>query len=106
MSEIIVTPRGDPTTLVAYIVLFSTASIEKKSEFLRQLATSLPLTHYMRPAAIVSIDSMLLNVSGKTDRQALRNIPIPTIAQQKTGLTRELTEIESKLVQIWGEVLL
>ena len=105
VSEVIVTPRGDPTILVAHAVLSSTASMEKEREFLRQLAASLPLPQYMRPAAIVSIDSMPLNASGKTDRQALQNLPIPTIAQQKTGLTRELTETESKLVQIWGEVL-
>lgn len=105
VSEVIVTPRGDPTILVAHAVLSSTASMEKEREFLGQLAASLPLPQYMRPTAIVSIDSMPLNASGKTDRQALQNIPIPTISQQKTGLTRELTEIESKLVQIWGEVL-
>ena len=104
VSEVIVTPRGDPTILVAHAVLSSTASTEKEREFLRQLATSLPLPQYMRPAAIISIDSMPLNASGKTDRQALQNIPIPT-KQQETGLTRELTKTESKLVQIWGEVL-
>ena len=105
VSEVIVTPRGDPTILVAHAVLSSTASTEKEREFLRQLAASLPLPQYMRPAAIVSINSMPLNASGKTDRQALQNLPISTISQQKIGLTRELTETESKLVQIWEEVL-
>ena len=105
VSEVIVTPRGDPTILVAHAVLSSTAPTDKEREFLRQLAASLPLPQYMRPAAIVSIDSMPLNASGKTDRQALQNLPMPTISQQQTGLTRELTETESKLVQIWGEVL-
>ena len=105
VSEVIVTPRGDPTILVAHAVLSSSASMEKEREFLGQLAASLPLPQYMQPAAIVSIDAMPLNASGKTDRQALQNLPIPTISQQKTGLTRELTETESKLVQVWGEVL-
>lgn len=105
VSEVIVTPRGDPTILVAHAVPSSTASTEKEREFLRQLAASLPLPQYMRPAAIVLIQSMPLNASGKTDRQALQNLPIPAISQQKTGLAKELTETQSKLAQIWGEVL-
>ena len=105
VSEVIVTPRGDPTILVAHAVLSSTSPAEKEREFLRQLAASLPLPQYMCPAAIISIDSMPLNASGKTDRQALQNLPIPILSQQKTDMTRELTDTEFKIFQIWGEVL-
>lgn len=109
VKEVIVVPHGDPTILVAHAVLSSTASTEKERvserQSLRQLAASLPLPQYMRPAAILSIESMPLNASGKIDRQALQNTPLPSISQQKTGLTKELTETEFKLAQIWGEAL-
>jgi hybrid polyketide synthase/nonribosomal peptide synthetase ACE1 len=105
VREVVVTPRGDPTILVAHAVLSSNGSMENKQEFLQLLAASLPLPQYMRPAAIISIDCMPLTASGKIDRKALQNLPIPTTSQQRTDLTRELTETEYKLVQIWGEVL-
>lgn len=105
VKEVIVTPRGDPTILVAHAILSSNPSMENEGELLRLLAASLPLPQYMRPAAIISIDSMPLTTSGKIDRQALRNYLIPTMSQQRTDLTRQLTETESKVVQIWKEVL-
>lgn len=100
VKEVIVTPRGDPTILVAHAVLSSNALMENERKFLRELAASLPLPQYMHPAAIIPINSMPLNTSGKIDRQALQNLPVSITSQRGTDLTRELTESESKLVQI------
>ncbi|KAI3396960.1 hypothetical protein diail_11360 [Diaporthe ilicicola] len=102
IKEVIVTPRGDPTILIAHAILSPNAN--KDREFLRQLAASLPLPQYMRPAAIIPIDSMPLNSSGKIDRKAFRNIPV-TSATHKATPTRELTDTESTLAEIWREVL-
>ncbi|KUJ20445.1 polyketide synthetase [Mollisia scopiformis] len=104
VTEVIVTPRGDPKFLVAHAVLSPSASMGNEGEFLRLLSSSLPLPQYMRPAAIIAIDSMPLNSSGKIDRQALQKLPIPT-SSERTHPERELTVTESKLVQVWEEVL-
>ncbi|KAH6869498.1 polyketide synthetase [Thelonectria olida] len=105
LREVIVTPRGDPTILVAHAVIASSASIDNEQEYLRVLAASLPLPQYMRPAAIIPIVSMPLNTSGKIDRRALQRLDLPSTWKQNAESTRKLTEMESKLAQIWGDVL-
>nr|A0A7L9EYL1.1 RecName: Full=Hybrid PKS-NRPS synthetase xenE; AltName: Full=Xenoacremones biosynthesis cluster protein E [Xenoacremonium sp. BF-2018a]QOJ72663.1 XenE [Xenoacremonium sp. BF-2018a] len=105
VKEAIVTPRGDPTILVAHAVVSPIVSIDNEREYLRGLAASLPLPQYMRPAAIIPIATMPLNASGKIDRRALQNLDIPSTLQQKTRSKRKLTDTESKLAQIWVEVL-
>jgi hybrid polyketide synthase/nonribosomal peptide synthetase ACE1 len=107
VKEVIVTPRGEPTILVAHAVLSAQVSTDNQPEFLRLLAASLPLPQYMRPAAIIPVDSFPLNASGKIDRKAVQMLPIPaTLSKQRTAeLTRELTASEVRLVRIWEEVL-
>lgn len=104
VREVIVTPRGDPTILVAHAILSPNASIENERGFLRELAASLPLPQYMRPAVIIPINSMPLNASGKIDRRALQSLPVQNTSEG-VNQTSSLTETESKLAQIWREAL-
>jgi len=102
VSEVVVTPRGNPTILVAHAVLSSIAPTNTQ-QFLQTLAASLPLPQYMRPAAIFAIDRIPLTTSGKTDRKTLQTLHLPS------GSPREgkpsLTSTERKLAQIWEFVL-
>ncbi|KAF2027840.1 acetyl-CoA synthetase-like protein, partial [Setomelanomma holmii] len=66
LREVIVTPRGDPTILVAHAILSSDISNGGEQRFLQSLAASLPLPQYMRPSIIIPIDHMPLTASGKT----------------------------------------
>nr|BBM90003.1 putative polyketide synthase-nonribosomal peptide synthetase hybrid [Trichoderma sp. BCC7579] len=104
VREVAVTPRGNPTVLVAHAVL--SAGVSEEGDFLRSLAASLPIPQYMRPAAIISVPSMPLTSSGKIDRRALQSLAVPDsslgVVSVKAG---ELTETESKLAEIWREVL-
>lgn len=105
VKAVVVTTRGDPTLLVAHAVLSpSDASAESEARFLRDLAASLALPQYMRPAAIVPVSSMPLNASGKVDRKALQRLAVPSIVQG-TESEEELTETESRLSRIWQSAL-
>ncbi|KAI4671892.1 putative Hybrid PKS-NRPS biosynthetic cluster [Alternaria triticimaculans] len=105
VKMVAVTPRGDPALLIAHAVLSpSDNSVESEIQFLGNLAASLDLPQYMRPAAIIAVSSMPLNAAGKVDRRALRGLAIPsTVRGSET--TEELTEMESKLVQVWLDTL-
>ena len=105
VKMVAVTPRGDPALLIAHAVLSpSDTSVESEIQFLGNLAASLDLPQYMRPAAIIAISSMPLNAAGKVDRRALRGLAIPSTVRGSES-TEELTEMESKLVQVWLDTL-
>jgi hypothetical protein len=70
----------------------------------RHLAANLP--DYMIPSAFVTLDSFPLTPNGKIDRKAL---PTPsaaaTIATAPRSITLPRNETESKLLEIWKQVL-
>lgn len=101
----VVSPHGDPALLIAHAVLSpSGVSQESEAEWLRNVAASLPLPQYMRPAAIIPVPSMPLTASGKVDRMALRRLAVSSIVREPES-TRELTETESKMAQAWQDTL-
>ncbi|KAK0741489.1 polyketide synthetase [Schizothecium vesticola] len=102
ISDVVVTPRGSPTILVAHAVLSATAP-SNAEQFLQTLAASLPLPQYMRPAVIVAVDRICLTSSGKIDRKALQALPLP--ASQATEDAAPLTSTEQRLASIWESVL-
>ena len=104
VSDIVVAPRGDPPVLIGYAVLSSTSSIDNEADYLQQLAVSLPLPQYMRPAAIVPVKSIPLTGHGKIDRSALERIPVNRAPGNATS-TKPLSETEARLSQLWKEVL-
>jgi hybrid polyketide synthase/nonribosomal peptide synthetase ACE1 len=105
VKMVAVTPRGDPTLLIANAVLSpSNDSPETEAAFLRDLAASLPLPQYMRPAAIVPVPSMPLTASGKIDRRALQKIAVPSTGREVES-SEELTNTEAKLARGWQDVL-
>jgi hybrid polyketide synthase/nonribosomal peptide synthetase ACE1 len=110
LSNVCVTARGDPPSLVAHAVFGPDFSSQEQEQvaFLQRLATSLPLPQYMRPAAIVSIPAMPLNLNGKLDRRAVQRMPTragdAAIEQRPTGST-PLGEQELQLRHIWKHVI-
>lgn len=104
-KEVVVTPRGDPTILVAHVVLSSEDSLEQQPDFLGSLAHSLPLPQYMHPAAIAPVKHIPLTTSGKVDRKALQTLAIPASSHKETGPSKALTETETILAQIWEKVI-
>lgn len=104
LDEVVVSPIGTPTILVAHAVLSSTAPTANTESFLQGLVSSLPLPQYMRPAFIVPIDRIPLTTSGKTDRKALQALGLPSATVQGND-EFSLTPTEDKLARVWDSIL-
>lgn len=104
ISEVAVTPRGDPPILIAHAVLASNVKERDRNEFLQAHVSNLPLPQYMRPAAIFPVTSMPLNPHGKIDRLALAQLLVekPVGETAKAG---KLTSTESQIRDIWEALL-
>ncbi|KAK5991435.1 Hybrid PKS-NRPS synthetase lepA [Cladobotryum mycophilum] len=104
IAEAVVSVRstGDSDFLVAHVALIpqQTASQDE----LQQIATTLPLPQYMRPAVIASLENLPKNNNGKIDRKAIDALPLPTI-DAKTGPAKYLTLREGELKLLWEEIL-
>lgn len=90
--------------LVAFVVLAADNGQSVQSEFLQQLSRDLPLPQFMRPSAIIPIHSIPQNASGKVDRMAVKDLPIPKLASQATG-NETLGPLEETLCQLWQEAI-
>ncbi|MGR3937685.1 non-ribosomal peptide synthase/polyketide synthase [Streptomyces sp. BRA346] len=86
--------------LVGYTVPAAGATAVDPAAMRAFLATSLP--DHMVPAAVVTLERLPLNPSGKLDRRAL---PAPDWAAPATGHVPPRTETEKALAGIWAEVL-
>ena len=90
--------------LVAYIVATEDSPSTHQSELFDTLREGLKtvLPDYMLPSLFVLLDLWPLTPNGKIDRKAL---PAPDATQQTEQYIAPITETETKLVQIWSELL-
>ncbi|KAJ2990480.1 hypothetical protein NUW58_g2929 [Xylaria curta] len=101
--------RQPDATADEYLVAFATSASAAK-ENLDQIIHQLPLPQYMRPAALIILEKMPTNASGKIDRSALKSIPLPQpgdgngLGGQQSG-SEILSSTESSLKQLWEGVL-
>ena len=86
--------------LVGYVVPATGTARLDPAAMRAFLATSVP--DHMVPAAVVTLERLPLNPSGKLDRRAL---PAPDWAAPATGHVPPRTEAEKALAGIWAEVL-
>jgi amino acid adenylation domain-containing protein len=86
--------------LVAYVAASGESADTERLRF--QLKQKLP--DYMVPSAIVRMDALPLNPSGKIDRKALP-APDPTGLEHTAEFVAPRDEVEEKLAAIWREVL-
>jgi nucleoside-diphosphate-sugar epimerase/acyl carrier protein len=96
--------EGHAQFLVAFVVFSLGQEQENANEYLEGLLQQLPLPIYMRPAQAVPLSSLPMNASGKLDKTALRNIPLPA-RESSSRDSEELTHTEKKLVEIWEVIL-
>ncbi|MBD0390025.1 MAG: amino acid adenylation domain-containing protein, partial [Nostoc sp. C3-bin3] len=102
VSETVVVVREDipgNKRLVAYIVA---NGILQSSDIRNFLKDKLP--DYMIPSAFVQLDVLPLTPNGKIDRRALP-APAPSNLELANTFVAPCTLVESKLAQIWAEVL-
>jgi hybrid polyketide synthase/nonribosomal peptide synthetase ACE1 len=106
VSQAVVAIHGEEADkfLVAYVVLSSQGE-KSGDKLLTSIKAALPLPNYMRPSLYIPIDSLPMNVHGKTDRKALYNIPLPDIATSGPSEPGRMNDQEEKLCEQWKEIL-
>ncbi|MBE9004885.1 amino acid adenylation domain-containing protein [Fortiea sp. LEGE XX443] len=99
---VVQTDEHDKKRIVGYLVTREQVAAPSTSELRRFLSQKLP--EYMIPSVFVQIAALPLTPNGKVDRKAL---PVPD--DVRTELDKQFmaprTFVESKLAQIWAEVL-
>lgn len=88
-----------------YLVAFATTTATADTDTLPKIAHTLPLPPYMRPAALVLLEKMPTNASGKIDRSALKTISITQESEDGQSGDETLSNTESHLKQLWEGVL-
>ncbi|KAH0529049.1 hypothetical protein TsFJ059_003849 [Trichoderma semiorbis] len=101
-SDVVVTVKGDPAVLVAYVVLNKDRTADRAT--LQAILSKLPLPQYMIPAAIQVLDRLPTNASGKTDRKAVASLDFVLVAEGSHSNER-LDLSEGELLLLWQKVL-
>ena len=96
--------RGEDQTLIAYVVFDCQRAPTDPAAHLQQYVLDLPLPAYMRPAVAIPLDELPMTASGKLDVKCLQQLPLPLMAGPHVGSVA-LTETESKVKEIWEDVL-
>ncbi|MBY9077396.1 amino acid adenylation domain-containing protein [Paenibacillus sp. HN-1] len=91
--------RNQEKMLWAYYVRKSQAQAIESVELKKFLSSALP--EYMIPSSFVEIDEIPLTIHGKLDMHRLPKPSITPVSQY----TAPTDEVESRLVEIWSEVL-
>ena len=102
LTDAIVTVRGDPSFLVAHVVIgkdhtFSSAQLD-------HLRKSLTLPQYMLPTIILAMDYTPMTNNGKVDRKAIEVLPLPHLPTREIP-DLPLTVVEVEVQSIWKAVL-
>ncbi len=109
LTQAVISARGvnawDPDFLVAHVIFSSDCPPERRECFFKALRSDLPLPRYMHPAMIIPLYHMPVDRSCKLDRRAINALPL-TQSQPRDENLKPLTESESALKIIWGEVFL
>ncbi|KAI1304521.1 PKS-NRPS hybrid [Xylaria venustula] len=98
-----VSVRQSETSGDEYLVAFATTTTAGAN--VGHIVNQLPLPPYMRPAALVVVEKMPTNTSGKIDRSALKSIPLPETSEVNEEGSGDLSDSESRLKQLWEGIL-
>ncbi|KAI0110313.1 hypothetical protein GGR51DRAFT_569609 [Nemania sp. FL0031] len=103
LADAVITVRGDPPFLIAFVV-FSLSSLPSDTiGYLKQLSSKLSLPLYMSPAMIIPLHHLPTNINGKRDRKALESIPLPAPSGSEQQAPLSMTELQ--LRSLWMESL-
>ncbi|KAK9772055.1 hypothetical protein SCAR479_11218 [Seiridium cardinale] len=91
--------------LVAFVVFKSGFDATDKSEYLRSLLQSLPLSPYMRPGAAIPLDTLPFTERGKLDAAALAKITLPSTPLESEEDEKDLTDGEVSLRNVWRNII-
>ncbi|GAP90879.1 putative hybrid NRPS PKS [Rosellinia necatrix] len=105
ISDVAVTIRESKATASEFLAAFvTTVDLAQDDPALEAILQQLPLPPTMRPSVIIRLDKLPTNASNKTDRLALRSLPLPENSNAQNDGTA-LSAAESKLKNVWEEVI-
>lgn len=112
ISNAAVSWRSDAEILAVLIVLSSDVNEDSIKWVKHELREKLPLPPYMRPTVWIPVAGIPINSNGKADRRAIDQYPIPGLdlpGLEGLGSDEQflvpLSQRESKIAEIWKEVL-
>ncbi|TGJ82083.1 hypothetical protein E0Z10_g6697 [Xylaria hypoxylon] len=108
ISQAVVVVHGEAESkfLVAYVLFSGRQNIVDRDGFLANLRSTLPIPAYMQPSQFVVVSSMPMNTHGKTDRKALKSIPLEDVDNfQSADSSADLTDDQTLLGEQWKRVL-
>lgn len=109
VSDVYVAVRESKTAGAESLIAFAVLTAPQAFKDLSRLLDGLPLPQYMRPAALMSLEELPTNASGKVDRLALKTIPFPQEQGSPGPLSddysQQLSSMESRLLQLWEQVI-
>ncbi|KAJ5894990.1 hypothetical protein N7495_006681 [Penicillium taxi] len=102
ISQAVVSPRSanEQTFFIAFVTLADSDVTDESRRFLEDFSRELPVPQYMRPAAMIHIDSIPQNSSGKVDRRAVNDLSLPQNAAEHTD-NNHLAPLEETLEKLW-----
>lgn len=95
---------SDTEFLVGHVELTPGRFSTDTEAFIRKLLVEIPLPQYMRPAFIVPVEKLPRTTSGKVDRLSVNALPLSQ-TDQRSNSPRAISQTESRLLQLWEEVL-
>jgi acyl carrier protein len=103
VREATVIARGEPTSIVAYVVPDFANDLEP-ADFIDQCRSRLMLSlpDYMVPSLFVLLDEIPLTANGKVDRKSLSALDVAIVQHEYVAPT---SEIEQMLCDIWQDLL-
>ncbi|EFR01005.1 lovastatin nonaketide synthase [Nannizzia gypsea CBS 118893] len=111
LEEVVVSVRGDGENrfLMAHVVFSPTTAVAQheasQRAWMKQLQASLPLPVHARPAVILPLDSIPINLHSKVDRIAVASLELPELLNFDGPASSELTDSQKKLKSIWDQAL-
>ncbi|KAJ5937303.1 Acyl transferase/acyl hydrolase/lysophospholipase [Penicillium verhagenii] len=98
--QVVVSPRSSVDDVSRKFLVAFVHTVEIPPGFLDQVLRGLQLPEYMLPAAIIQIDKLPQNMSGKVDRLAVNKLPIERNPQHSIPTESHLP-FEDALRQLW-----
>lgn len=109
ISETIVSARqlhtGGHEVLVAHVMFANDCDVVEQTRLVQTLPSRLDIPQYMTPSLVVSVEELPMTNSGKIDRRAISELPLPESAKSQEEEGFDLTETEAKLKGLWAEVI-
>lgn len=96
-------PQGHDM-LTAHVVFANSCQHHVQTQLVQKLSSDLDIPQYMLPSLVIPIEALPTTNSGKIDRRATAELPLPETRENEKE-EYSLTETESRLKELWAAVI-